>query len=79
MVPQFETCGKRVKTRFHPPLTVMFSASSTRPLSVYLVSKFSPDRVSFPFSALTTLGFPGLFTVPLMRMTDPLSRLELLN
>ena len=40
VVPQFETCGKRVKTRFHPPLTVMFSASPTRPLSVYLVSEF---------------------------------------
>ena len=61
------------KTRFHPPLTAMFLAWSTRALSVYLVSKFSPDRVSFPFSAITL--FPRLFTVPLMRMTDPLSRL----
>ena len=79
---QFETCGKRVKTRFHPPLTVTFSALSTRALTVYLVFQyfsilfylvfyFSPDRASFPFSALTL--FPGLFTVPLMRMTDLLS------
>ena len=36
---QFETCGKRVNTRFHPPLTVMFCAL-TRALSVYLVYKF---------------------------------------
>ena len=36
--------------------------------------KFSPDRVGFPFSALTL--FPGLFTVPLMRMTDLLSGLN---
>ena len=39
--------------------------------------KFSPDRVSFPFSA--HILFPSLFTVPLMRMTDLLSRLEFLN
>ena len=39
--------------------------------------KFSPDRVGFPFSALTLS--PGLFTVPLMRMTDLLSRLKFLN
>ena len=39
--------------------------------------KFSPDRVSFPFSA--QILFPSLFTVPLMRMTDLLSRLEFLN
>ena len=39
--------------------------------------KFSPDRVSFPF--LAQILFPSLFTVPLMRMTDLLSRLEFLN
>ena len=53
VVPQFETCGKRVKKCF-------------------LRTEFG-----FPFSALTL--FPGLFTVPLMRMTDLLSRLKFLN
>ena len=74
---QFETCGKIVKTRFHPPLTVMFCALLTCALSVYLVSVFFSGPSQFPFSALTL--FPGLFTVPLMRMTDLLSRQELLN
>ena len=54
---------------FHPPLTVMFSALSTRALSGYLVWSFSGPS-SFPFSALTLL--PGLFIVPLMSL---LSRL----
>ena len=36
--------------------------------------KFSPGQVGFTLSALTL--FPGLFTVPLMRMTDLLSELK---
>ena len=34
----------------------------------YLVGRFLSGRINFSFSALTL--FPGLFTVPLMRMTD---------
>ena len=77
-IPRFETCGKRViKTRFHPPLTGFFFLLYQRALCRVIWLKLSPDRVGFPFSALTL--FPGLFTVPLMRMKDLLSRLKFLN
>ena len=65
VVPRFETCGKRVKKpSFHSPL-LLFSTLSTHTLSGYLIDR---TELAFPFSALTL--FPGLFTVPLMRMTD---------
>ena len=41
----------------------------------FLVEVFSGPSRCFPFSALTL--FPGLFTVPLTRMTDLLSRLKI--
>ena len=56
----------------------LISWIETRALTGYLVVKrFPPDRVSFPLAALTLLQV--LFTVPLLRTTDLLSRLKLLN
>ena len=67
------------KTRFHPPLTVylfiFFFCFFDARFVGFLVEVFSGPSRCFPFSALTL--FPGLFTVPLTRMTDLLSRLKI--
>ena len=54
MVPQFETCRKRVKkTRFYPPLTVYFFLLYQRVLCrvIYLVVVFSGPSWLSIFSA----------------------------
>ena len=59
VVPQLETCGKRVKRQGFSTVNRYFSTFSARALSGYLVYRFLLGRVNFPFQRW--LSFPGLF------------------
>ena len=73
VVPQFKHAERESKNKvFTSVHRYVFCFLNARFVGLFSV-KFHRDQLGFPFLALTL--FPGQFTVPLMTMTDLLSRL----